>query len=122
MASNLQSQAISIANAQMNMLNQLAALAGQTYFLTQQFTNLNLSSIFASLPTAPINPDGSFGTTDATPNPANPITNTSLNRALSLNDLNTLNTFLTTFMALMQGQQVAQQSAIPALQAKIFGT
>src|SRR5690348_2782599 len=114
MSASLQSQAISVAN-------QLISIGQQVYNLQQQingtngvYIQLTLSTALAALPTCVVNTDGSLGTADGSPNAAHVIDTriaaaSSLNRAISANDLASLNTFVAAVASLAAGSAVSQQ-------------
>jgi hypothetical protein len=129
-STNLESQAIGVANTLLTTAQSLVGLINTINQTSGQYTQLTLGTVFAAMPTATPNADGSLGTADATPNVAHPInapllqTNQglTLNRAISANDIGSLLTFLQAVAALAAGSAVTQQGQAPQVLAKITGS
>lgn len=75
-----------------------------TEFL-KKYASEGYSTYWNNLATAVPNADGSLGATDATPNPAHPITVSGINR--SANALVAMVTFLNDFQAFLSNQAVS---------------
>lgn len=119
-----QTQAIQLANA-------LLAVGAQTYNLQQQiagilsqWTQVNAGAIYNAMATAPVNSDGTLGTADGSAvvtHVMDPRVYTTLNRAISSNDLTALNTLVTSLNALLTGATVSQQAGFPQMLNKVVG-
>jgi hypothetical protein len=127
---NLESQAIGVANTLLTTAQSLVGLINTINQTSSQYTQLTLGAVFAAMATATPNADGSLGAVDATPNVAHPInapllqTNQglTLNRAISANDIGSLLTFLQAVASLAAGSTVTQQTQAPQVLAKITGS
>jgi hypothetical protein len=74
MPANKQQAAITAANALVSIINQAVAMRAAVDSFLAEYNSENYAATWANFATAALNPDGSIGAADATPNPANPIT------------------------------------------------
>jgi hypothetical protein len=127
---DLESQAIGVANTLLTTAQSLVGLINTINQISAQYTQLTLGTVFAAMPTAAPNADGSLGAVDSTPNVAHPINSPllqtsqglTLNRDISANDIGSLLTFLQAVASLAAGSAVAQQGQAPQVLAKITGS
>ena len=127
MSANLQSQAVQVANAEMQIGGNLASLKIQIDAISAQYIQLTLGTTFSHFVTYTPNLDGSRPVDpDGTPIPSNPMDylapgQTGLTRGFSPNDLGTLLTGLQAISDLLAGKAVTQQGALPQILAKLVG-
>lgn len=91
MSATPQSQAIQVANTYFGLVQQLVTLYQQIKVAKQQWGDDGVANVVAALQTAPLSADGTLGVADGSPNVAHPVDTriyTTLNRAISANQLN----------------------------------
>ena len=119
-----QSQAVNIANSQISLVRALAVLRDQITPVVDQAITLSLATVWAALPTAPTNPDGSLGVTDAKSVAGNVVdvsVVTGLERAITGADMLAMNSFLVAVRDFLSGQTVPAQAQAEILMAKVVG-
>ena len=124
MAPNPQSQAIVTANDIMALAQQVMNLYRTIVDLDAVWTDDQVANIIAKFGTAPVQPDGSLGTADATPNTSNPIIALNyppLARDVSSLQLNQAKTILDGIVAYVDGQAVTANPGARAILNAVIG-
>jgi hypothetical protein len=118
-----QTQAIQTANT----LIEAAQLSMQLYTLMntvdQQWNDLPIANTISKFATVALNPDGSLGTPDTTPNTNNPIdiSKYQMERAISSFQLSQIKTVMDSFVAMINGQAVSANAGTRAILAVAVG-
>jgi|SRR5215831_3253166 len=118
---NQQDQAVSTYNAYFTAIQQVTALVGALDELDNSYTQLDMGTTAAALPTCPLNADGSLGVADAAPVSGNVIDTrivSALHIAISSYDLGVMVNLAQALSALWKGQVVSQQQYAPHVVAK----
>lgn len=127
MSATLQSQAIALANRLLTAGQTTYDLQLEVSEILTQWTQINAGAVFAALPTAALNADGSLGIADQSPVGTNPIDTRStlpgsgLSRAISSNDLAVLNTLMGALRSLLAGTDPGAQASFPQVLNKVVG-
>lgn len=126
MTGTLQSQTIAAINNLIFAANQLTAAKRLIDQVTTTYSQLTMGSVVTALATSPVNPDGSLGTADGSPNATHVIdpriyasTSPPLSRAISSGDVASLLTGLQGVSTFLSGAAAAQQGQLPQLLAKV---
>lgn len=82
-----QSKAIQSANLIILYMGQFQTLRQQINDIVAQYNSESYGTIWNALPTSVLNPDGTLGTNDGSPNAAHPINNPSLTKVVTANQL-----------------------------------
>lgn len=118
MSGTLNSQAIKIANDIVSLSQQIISVYQQIVALDAAWTDTGAAVVLAAMTTSVLNPDGSIGAPDGTPNSAHPI-NTLLypqmTQAVSSTQLAQAKTILDGIRAYIEGQAVGTQAGARAI-------
>jgi hypothetical protein len=118
MSTNPQTQAIQVTNALISAAQQLMGIFNTMATLDAQWTDQTTATILAAMGTVTQNADGTLGAVDATPNVAHPLntaTYTTLNRAISSNQITQIKTVLDAVVTLVNGSAVSAQTGARAI-------
>ena len=117
-------QAIAIANQEIDIAQQLVAIMAIIDHAASQFVQLTLGTTFGAMGTLTVRPDGTIGDPDTTPNPDHPLDPglyPEITRLVTANDIGSLNTLLQEVSKMLKGQPVSQQGQAPQLLARLVG-
>jgi len=118
MAAGPGSQAIQISQQLMSASSTLMQLYTLIVTMDAQWTDQGVANSISSMATVTLNPDGSAGAADGTPNPNHPISPTvypSLGRLISANEIEQVKTIIDGVVAYINGQAVAAQPGARAI-------
>src|SRR3954447_13903504 len=104
MPSTRQDLAVAAANTLLGLMLQFRDLRQKTAEFLNQYNSEAYGSVWAALPTAPWNPDGTLGATDPSPAATHPVTAGGLNRPSNALALGIA--FLNDYQKFLNGQDV----------------
>lgn len=126
MASNLNTQAIGLANQLIALISQAENFQLQIDSVVTQYNLVTAGTTLSAMSTITPNPDGTLpATSDGAPNAAHPISPLvypTISRAVLATDLASAVTGLTAISTLIKGAAAAQQGQLPQLVAKFTGS
>lgn len=124
MASTPQTQALNVANTLVSIAQQLISVYGQMDVLDAAWTDNAIATVLGTLGTIALNPDGSLGAQDSTPNPnhsLNPNLYPTLTRALSSTQLTQIKSICDAVVSLLNGNAVTAQGGARAILNQAVG-